>query len=260
MAENEAVLYEKKGHVALITMNRPKSLNSMSLDLVEGLVDYLNAAESDDEIRVIVLTGAGRAFSAGGDLASLDNLHTTEERRRFIVKVGAVVQRIHDIAKPVIALVNGVAAGAGFNLAISCDLVYAESSVKFIQSFVKVGLPPDCGGFYYLAKTVGQAKAKELMFTARPVAAEEAKALGLVNEVYPAEELAEKVMAIAESIAATAPLAIQAAKKALNMPEATLAETLTYESLASSSLLGSQDFKEGVTAFAEKRAPKFQGK
>ena len=118
---NESVKYEVKGMTAIITMNRPKSLNSMSLDLVEGMIEALKKVSASEDIRVAVITGEGRAFSAGGDLASLDGLHNVEERKAFIAKVGNVVKVIHDMEKPVIAMVNGVAAGAGFNLAIACD-------------------------------------------------------------------------------------------------------------------------------------------
>jgi len=257
----EAIIQEiKEGGICVITLNRPKALNAMSLDLVEGCLTALHRADHNDDIRIVVIKGAGRAFCAGGDLGSLDQLHTTEERRRFIVKVGAIVKMIYNMSKPVIAMVNGVAAGAGFNLAIACDLCYAAEGVKFIQSFVNVGLSPDCGGFYYLSKIVGLSKAKELMMTARPVDAQEAKQLNLVNDVFAPEELEEKVMKIAGKIAATAPLAISMTKKAVNNYSASLDDTLTFESLASSALLGTEDFKEGVTAFAEKRAPKFTGK
>lgn len=256
----EAIIYKVSDRIATITMNRPKSLNSMSLDLVEGFIRSLQEAETDSQVRVVVVTGSGRAFSAGGDLKTLDELHTTEERRQFIVKVGTIVKLIHDMSKPVIAMVNGVAAGAGFNLALACDMAYAADSAKFIQSFVNVGLSPDCGGFYYLAKAVGMAKAKELMLTARPVGAQEAEHLNLVNGVFPQEELEAATMKLAARLAEAAPLAVAMTKKAVNDYSASLEETLTFESLASSSLLGTVDFKEGVTAFAEKRVPRFLGK
>ena len=256
----EAIIYKVSDRIATITMNRPKSLNSMSLDLVEGFIRSLQEAETDSQVRVVVVTGSGRAFSAGGDLKTLDDLHTTEERRQFIVKVGTIVKLIHDMSKPVIAMVNGVAAGAGFNLALACDMAYAADNAKFIQSFVNVGLSPDCGGFYYLAKAVGMAKAKELMLTARPVGAQEAEHLNLVNGVFPQEELEAATMKLAARLAEAAPLAVAMTKKAVNDYSASLEETLTFESLASSSLLGTVDFKEGVIAFAEKRAPRFLGK
>ena len=256
----EAIIYKVSDRIATITMNRPKSLNSMSLDLVEGFIRSLQEAETDSQVRVVVVTGSGRAFSAGGDLKTLDELHTTEERRQFIVKVGTIVKLIHDMSKPVIAMVNGVAAGAGFNLALACDMAYAADNAKFIQSFVNVGLSPDCGGFYYLAKAVGMAKAKELMLTARPVGAQEAEHLNLVNGVFAQEELEAATMKLAARLAEAAPLAVAMTKKAVNDYSASLEETLTFESLASSSLLGTVDFKEGVTAFAEKRAPRFLGK
>lgn len=256
----EAIIYKVSDRIATITMNRPKSLNSMSLDLVEGFIRSLQEAEADSQVRVVVVTGSGRAFSAGGDLKTLDDLHTTEERRQFIVKVGTIVKLIHDMSKPVIAMVNGVAAGAGFNLALACDMAYAADNAKFIQSFVNVGLSPDCGGFYYLAKAVGMAKAKELMLTGRPVGAQEAEHLNLVNGVFAQEELEAATMKLAARLAEAAPLAVAMTKKAVNDYSASLEETLTFESLASSSLLGTVDFKEGVTAFAEKRAPRFLGK
>ena len=256
----EAIIYKVSDRIATITMNRPKSLNSMSLDLVEGFIRSLQEAETDSQVRVVVVTGSGRAFSAGGDLKTLDDLNTTEERRQFIVKVGTIVKLIHDMSKPVIAMVNGVAAGAGFNLALACDMAYAADNAKFIQSFVNVGLSPDCGGFYYLAKAVGMAKAKELMLTGRPVGAQEAEHLNLVNGVFAQEELEAATMKLAARLAEAAPLAVAMTKKAVNDYSASLEETLTFESLASSSLLGTVDFKEGVTAFAEKRAPRFLGK
>lgn len=256
----KTVLTEKRGAIAVVTLNRPQRLNALSADLVSECLLALHTVEHDDAVRVVVLTGAGRAFCAGGDLGSLDSLTTADERRRFIAKAATIAKLLAAMSKPVIAMVNGVAAGAGFNLAMACDLAYAASGVRFIQSFANVGLSPDCGGFYFLSKTVGLAKAKELMFTARPVDADEAKALGIVNDVFPPEELEAKVMGIAETIAAKAPLAVAMTKRAVNNYGAALDETLTFEEMATSMLLGTEDFREGVRAFNEKRPPKFQGK
>ena len=255
----KTVLFEKRGSIAVVTLNRPQSLNALSADLVGECILTLHTLEHDDAVRVVVLTGAGRAFCAGGDLGSLDALTTADERRRFIAKAATIAKLLAAMSKPVIAMVNGVAAGAGFNLAMACDLAYAAEGVRFIQSFANVGLSPDCGGFYFLPKTVGLAKAKELMFTARPVEAAEAKELGIVNDVFPPEELETNVMRVAETIAAKAPLAVAMTKRAVNNYGATLDETLTFEEMATSMLLGTKDFQEGVRAFNEKRPPKFQG-
>ncbi|MCR5175213.1 MAG: enoyl-CoA hydratase/isomerase family protein, partial [Anaerovibrio sp.] len=241
MAE-EVIKCEKEDGVALVTLNRPKSLNSMSLELINGWIGILHQLAHDPEVRVVVLTGEGRGFCAGGDLASLDKLTTTEERRAFVAQAGMIVRLIHGMSKPVIAMVNGVAAGAGFNIAIACDLCYAAKGVKFIQSFANIGLAPDCGGYYFLAKTVGLAKAKELMFTARPLVAEAACSLGLVNDVFAPEELREKTMAVSRQVAGAAPLALAMMKKEINNYGASLDETLTYESMAMSMLLGTEDF------------------
>ena len=211
----EAVLFSVENHVATITLNRPKSLNSMNDKLIDGLHEALDRAEQDEEIRCVVLTGSGKAFCAGGDLPFLEALPDAGARRAFIIKVGAVAKRITTIDKPFIAMVNGVAAGAGVNLMLACDLVYAAcdlvyaaDTARFAQSFAKVGLIPDCGGLYFLPKAVGVHRAKELMFTADLIDAAAAERFGMLNHVCTAEELPGAVYKMAARLAESAPLSL----------------------------------------------------
>lgn len=256
----EAVLYAAMDGIATITLNRPKSLNSMNDALIDGLHAALTAAENDAAVRAVVLTGNGKAFCAGGDLSFLNGLEGVAAKKAFIARVGAVAKRITTIEKPVIAYVNGVTAGAGVNLMLACDLVYASAKARFGESFAKVGLIPDCGGLYFLPKAVGVHKAKELMFTGDLIDACTAKELGMLNHVYEDEELHAKVYAMAARLAASAPLSIGLTKKYLNNTALTLDEVLAIEETTQSLLMGTDDCKEGIAAFYEKREPQFTGK
>lgn len=259
--EEAVVLYEKSEKIALITLNRPKALNAMSGELVKSLTSCLDQASNDDEVRVIVLTGNGKGFCAGGDLGYLKQLTNVIEARAFITEVGALVTKIQSITKPVIAMVNGVAAGAGFNLAIACDIVFAADTARFAQSFVKVGLVPDCGGMYLLPKIVGVHKAKELMFTADLIGAEQAEKLGIINHIVSADKLREETMAFAQKLLASAPIALGMVKQTLNgMEDMTLANWLSHEADMQTLCMQTADHQEGIAAFMEKRAPKFQNK
>lgn len=257
--ENE-VLYVVENNVATITMNRPKSLNSMNDGLINGLHDAITKAAADKEVRAIVLTGNGKAFCAGGDLSYLNGIEAAADKKAFIAKVGDVAKRLTTIEKPVIAYVNGVAAGAGVNLMLACDLVYASAKARFAESFSKVGLIPDCGGLYFLPKAVGVLNAKELMFTADLIDAPTAKKLGMLNVVYDDEVLHDKVYEMAARLAASAPLSISLIKKYLNNTALTLDEVLTIEETTQALLMGTDDCKEGIAAFYEKRNPVFTGK
>ncbi|MCH4157326.1 MAG: enoyl-CoA hydratase [Acidaminococcaceae bacterium] len=254
------VLYQVQDGVATLTMNRPQSLNSMNPGLIDGLHDALTKAAADDQVRCLVLTGAGRAFCAGGDLGYLNGIDSLAEKRAFINRVGDVARRITMLPKPVIAKVNGVTAGAGVNLMLACDLVYAVATAKFGESFAKVGLIPDCGGLFFLPRTVGTLKAKELMFTADLITAAEAEKLGLVNHLCPAEQLDATVAAMAKRLAESAPLSISLIKQYVNQPGLTLDDVLAAEAVAQPLCMGSRDCAEGIAAFKEKRAPKFTGK
>ena len=172
--------------------------------MIDGLHEALTKVEKDPAIKCAVLTGNGKAFCAGGDLPFLETLADTAVKKAFITKVGQVAKRITTIEKPIIAMVNGVTAGAGVNLMLACDLIYAVDTAKFAQSFAKVGLIPDCGGLYFLPKAVGVHKAKELMFTADLIDAATAEKMALVNHIFPAPELEDAVMQMAERLAASA--------------------------------------------------------
>ncbi len=254
-----AVLYEVSNHIATITLNRPQSLNAMNDALIEGLHAALDRVVADAEVRCAVLTGKGKAFCAGGDLSFLASIVDIAAQKNFIARVGAVAKRITAMEKPFIAMVNGVAAGAGVNLMLACDLVYACDKARFAQSFAKVGLIPDCGGLYFLPKCIGVHKARELMFTADLIDAAGAEKLGMLNHVCSAETLPEQVYAMAARLADGAPLSLALIKKYLNNPSLTLDEVLAIEETTQPLLMGSRDCREGISAFKEKRRPVFTG-
>jgi len=253
------VLYEKSGKIAWIRLNRPKSLNSFNNTLVDEFHQALDKVANDSEVRVAIITGEGKAFCAGGDLTYLESLDGAIAQKTFIEKVGQLVQKITTSSKPFIAMVNGVAAGAGANLMLACDLVYADNNARFAQSFSKVGLVPDCGGFYFLPQAVGIHKAKELMFTAELIDAQEAMKLGMINHLFSTELLKKETQIMADKLAASAPLAIGFIKEILNKPNANLNDVLFTEATVQPLCLSSKDCAEGIVAFKEKRQPEFKG-
>ncbi len=260
MTKNSIVLVNVEDGIATITLNRPEAMNALNQEMKEELVQALEESKKNHSVKVVVLTGCGRAFTAGGDLGYLASITDPITARDFITSIGKIVTLIMTMEKPVIAMVNGVAAGAGFNLALACDIVFCAASARFAQSFVKVGLIPDCGGLYLLPRIVGLHKAKELMFTADLIDAQTALDLKVVNRVVPDAELKEVTYQFAEKLAQSAPIALGMIKRMMNRSDnLDLESTLELEANLQTICMQTQDHKEGVAAFKEKRKPLFQG-
>jgi len=256
----ETILFEKENGVATITLNRPQALNAFIPQMNKEVLEALKDGERDGAVRCLVITGAGRAFCAGQDLKGRTPEQKGSLGASLREKYNPMIRQIRQMEKIVIAAVNGVAAGAGCNLALACDLRVASEEAKFIQSFVRVGLAPDSGGSFILPRLVGVSKAMELLLLGEPVEAQEAQRIGLVAKVFPAAEFATAAKEIAERVA-RAPRGIGLIKRAVN--HALLRELesdLEYEAYLQEIAGRSADYDEGVRAFLEKRTPVFTGK
>jgi 2-(1,2-epoxy-1,2-dihydrophenyl)acetyl-CoA isomerase len=249
--------------IATITLNRPDKLNAFVGHMRRDLAEALEHAGSDRNTRVVIITGAGRAFCAGGDIAFMAELMQRRDAEEFSRILGAgrrVILAIRQMTKPVIAAINGPASGAGCNLALACDLRVAANTATFSQSFAKVGLHPDWGGTYFLPRLVTPNKACEMFFLGESIDAAEAARLGIVNQVVAPEELESATMDLAQRLRAAPPIALAAAKHAVYMSQAAeLDEMLRYETEAQLRCFDSDDGHEGIHAFLEKREPKFTG-
>jgi enoyl-CoA hydratase/carnithine racemase len=250
--------------ITTITLNRPEKMNALAGHMRRDLAEALETAGSERSVRVVVITGVGKAFCAGGDVAAMAELikrHDAEEFSRLLGSARRVVTAIRQMTKPVIASVNGPAAGAGCNLALACDLRIASTTATFSESFAKVGLHPDWGGTYFLPRLVTPNKACEMFFLGEPIGAEEAQRLGIVNAVVAPAELEAETRKLAERLRDAPAVALGAAKQAVYMSQAAeLEEMLRYETEAQMRCFESQDGAEGVLAFVEKRPPKFTGR
>ena len=250
--------------IATLTFNRPERLNALSTPIMQGLLDGLPRLAGDPAVQVVVLTGAGRAFCAGGDVKSMaqgGEQRTAAEAAAHLRSRMEVSRILHELPKPTIAMINGPAAGAGLALALACDLRIAGTSARLVTAFVKVGFSGDFGGSYFLTRLVGTARARELYFTGRPVEANEALSLGLVNRVVPDEELAAVTMELARSLAHGPSIALSLMKRNLNFAESgSLAELLDMEAAHQVQTGRTEDHREAAKAFVEKRAPIFTGR
>ena len=261
----ETVLYESGGGVATVTLNRPDALNALNSTLVEELQKALAEAAGDPEVRCVVITGAGRGFCAGADLAQLEDAYKAGEPPALGDMLRAryhpVILPIVSMEKPVVASVNGVAAGAGASLALACDFRIASDKAKFFQAFVKVGLVPDSGSTYFLPRLVGTAKAAELAMLGEIVGAEEALRIGMVTKVVPADDLEKETRAFADRLASGPTRSYALTKKALRFGAVQdLESALEYEADLQNQIALTADHLEGVKAFMEKREPRFEGR
>jgi 2-(1,2-epoxy-1,2-dihydrophenyl)acetyl-CoA isomerase len=259
------VLLEAKHEgIATLVMNRPDRLNALNTELAVALNEALGRIAKDESVGVVVISGTGRAFCAGGDLAAIGKGRQSRETEGLepVLRAGMqMVLKMRTMPQPVIAAVNGAAAGAGMNVALAADIRIAGEEATFGQNFAKVGLYPDYGGTYFLPQLVGPAKAAELFYTGEMIDAKTALSLGIVNHLVPAAQLEAEVKTLALKIAHGPSLAIRAVKKALfASEEKELMQALENEVREQIRCFMSEDCSEGIRAFFEKRPPKFQGK
>lgn len=264
--EQQEVLYTKEAGVATITLNRPDKMNALTPGMFEGIYHWVEESAIDDEVKVIVITGTGRAFSAGADVAAMARMASQpqpppprqpEPPRQPRVHLALLVQ---NCGKPVIAALNGVAVGVGLDLALACDIRIASDQAQLCEGYIRRGMLPAAGSAYFLPKLVGLDHALLISWTADMIDAKEAERIGLVTMVVPHEELASATRELAEKLAQGPTIAVQKTKRAIYDSLAMdLKTSLDYTAAVRRDLLKSQDFKEGTTSFVEKRAPVFKG-
>lgn len=260
---DDHVLYEVREHIATITLNRPDRLNALSIRMIQQLGDYLVAANEDREVRVVVLTGAGRGFCAGYDLkdeAEGKGLRQQAELS-LILPASSPPLSLHNLDKPSICALNGPAAGYGMDLALGCDMRLMAQEAKLAPAFTRLGVLPESGGTWLLPRMIGWAKASEVFMRGGQFSPEECLALGLVNRVVEGQNLMTETYALAGEIASHAPLSIQATKRAMRMGlEQTFEANVQYVYGLLHQLFQSRDFAEGARAFIERRKPEFEGR
>jgi 2-(1,2-epoxy-1,2-dihydrophenyl)acetyl-CoA isomerase len=255
-----SVLLETENGVAYITLNRPDKLNSFNREMALLLQQLLDDCAADDAIRCIYITGAGKGFCAGQDLAEVVDPNGPGMQKILVEHYNPIISRLRSISKPIVAAVNGVAAGAGANLALACDIVVAADSASFIQAFSKIGLIPDSGGTYHLPKLIGFQRASALMMLGDKVPAIEALQMGMLYKIFPADTFIPESKKLAQQLAQMPTKALGYIKEALNASlTSDLQQQLATEDKLQQQAASTNDFKEGVASFLEKRNPAFKG-
>lgn len=257
MADKEFIVTDLIGKVGLVKLNRPESYNALNLEVLSELMESLKELDERDNIGAIVITGDEKAFAAGADISAMADATMEEIKKSAFIPTFSLIR---EIKKPIIAAVSGYCLGGGLELAMSCDMIISSTKSKFGQPEINLGIIPGAGGTQRLTRSVGKVVAMEMILNNRTLKAEEALSLGLINAVYPVEEFLEKSISLAQDIAARAPLAIQAAKRAINQAyELNLTKGLDEERDLFFDLFSTQDQKEGMKAFLEKRKPSWKG-
>ncbi|HXB93797.1 MAG TPA: enoyl-CoA hydratase-related protein [Puia sp.] len=255
-----SITFEINGHIAFITLNRPEKLNSFTREMALNLQNRLDECASLHEVRAVCLTGAGRAFSAGQDLAEVVDPEGSGMEKILADQYNPIVTRIRNLPKPVMAAVAGVAAGAGANIALCCDIVVAARSASFIQAFSKIGLIPDSGGTWFLPRLIGWQKASGIAMLGDRVSATDADKMGMIYKVYEDEEFPGAWRALAAVLSEMPTRALAYTKHALNYSASnTLEAQLLLEDELQQKAAQTRDYEEGVRAFLDKRAPLFRG-
>ena len=254
------IISELKNNVLIITLNRPDKFNSFNREMALELQNELDQAEKNDAVRSILLTGTGKAFCAGQDLSEAIDPNGPGIEKIVREHYNPIILKLRSIEKPIIAAVNGVAAGAGANIALACDIVLATSSASFIQAFSKIGLVPDSGGTFFLPRLIGFQNASALMMLGDKVLATEAQQMGMIYKVFSDESFMDEVLKLADTLSKMPTKAIGYTKRLLNESMTNnLQEQLNQEGSLQVEAANSYDYKEGVSAFLEKRKPEFKG-
>jgi 2-(1,2-epoxy-1,2-dihydrophenyl)acetyl-CoA isomerase len=255
------IRFEKKNNIGTIQLNMPEKMNALEEPMFQELESAARSAGSDPDVKCLIITGSGKAFCSGGDVKRFSEGFSLMEGHEYVKHFYPFARYMINMEKPTISAVNGYALGAGFCLALMCDIVYASKDAKFGMAFKNVGLVPDLAGMFFLPRLIGLSKSKELTFTGRNIGAEEAEKIGLVSRIFDPECFLESVEKVAEDIAAGPGFAFKEAKAILNQSQQiSLEELLTIEAYAQGMCFQSEDSKEGALAFAEKRKPVFKGK